>query len=325
VRFVDRNDVAEPPSLKDPSDAVKAERKAAQKFYETFNPLAPKAKGYGFKEYKGFDVTYRLRVLFHNKCAYCESDLGDNLDVEHFRPKGGITEAPGHAGYWWLAHTWTNLLPSCTPCNQTRRQHIVTEAMTVEELTGLMAKRARVSYGKANQFPISGVRAAYATGKLEDEKPDLIDPTVEDPAPFLRWSKTGPYSVVLARPTDPVDGARALSTINVFALNRMNLVQSRTSILSELRFQAEQILSELEEDIADGGEQRHLERALRRVEVMRRLQRPEKPYSAMVQAFVDDFVVDLLKRVKRGGDESQIRSPPVPARNADGEQLATEL
>ena len=135
MRLVCRNYVDEPPSLKDPSDAVKAERDAAQAFYKTFNPLAPNAKGYPFKEYKGYDVTYRLRLLFHNKCAYCESDLGDNLDVEHFRPKGGVTEEPGHSGYWWLAHDWTNLLPSCTPCNQTRRQHIVTEAMTIEEFT----------------------------------------------------------------------------------------------------------------------------------------------------------------------------------------------
>lgn len=308
MRFVSRSDVDDPPSLKGPSDAVKAERDAAQTFYKTFNPLAPNAKGYSFEQYKGYDVVSRLRRLFHGKCAYCESELGDNLDVEHFRPKGGVTGELAHPGYWWLAHDWTNLLPSCTPCNQTRRQHIVTEAMTVEEFTNLMAKRAKDSYGKANQFPIAGIRATSASGNLEHEKPDLIDPTREDPEPFFRWSKTGRYSVVLARPADPVENSRALSTINVFALNRMNLVQSRTSILTELRFQAEEIIEDLEEDIADGGSPRHLDRALRRADAMRRLHGPEKPYSAMVKEFVDDFATRLLKRIASHGEKAQAPS-----------------
>ena len=307
MRFVDRKGVDEPPSLSDPSDGVRAEKDAVEIFYKTFDPLAPKAKGYDFKEYKGFDVAYRLRVLFCNKCAYCESDLGDSLDVEHFRPKGGVIEEPGHTGYWWLAHSWTNLLPSCSPCNQKRRQHIVTEAMTIQELSALMATKARVSYGKANQFPIAGIRATYSTGNLEDEKPHLIDPTSEDPEPFLRWSKTGHYSVVLARPTDPVGEARALSTINVFALNRIYLVQSRTGILTELRFQAKAIVTDLEEDMAHGGSQRHVDRALKRVQEMRRLHGPDKPYSAMVKAFVEEFVTELLTRIAQKSSETDNR------------------
>jgi hypothetical protein len=166
-----------------------------------------------------------------------------------------------------------------------------------------MATKARVAYGKANQFPIAGARATSASGKLEDEKPHLIDPTFEDPEPYLRWSMTGHYSLVLARQADPVNETRALSTINAFALNRLHLVQSRTSILNELRYQAQEIVRNLEEDLADGSP-RHLDRALRRVQAMRRLHGPKKPYSAMVKAFVDDFAKDLLKRVAREDEET---------------------
>jgi uncharacterized protein (TIGR02646 family) len=294
MRFVDRGGSDEPPSLKTPSDAVKDEMAEAIAFYKTYNPLKPKTKGYGFKEYKGYDVTLRLSDLFHNKCAYCESDLGDNLDVEHFRPKGGVTGETSHSGYWWLAHTWSNLLPSCTSCNRKRRQHLVTEAMTPDELTGLMATKARVSHGKANQFPIAGERAFRKTDQLAKEKPDLIDPTVDDPAPYLRWSKAGHHSVVLAQPQDPTETRRALSTISVFALNRVRLVQSRTRILNELRYQAAEIIEELKKEKAGGGvANEHLDRALKRVKAMRRKHGPDQPYSAMVKAFVDEFAKQL--------------------------------
>lgn len=296
MRFVDRSTEAEPDSLAHPSEAVSAEMKAALSYYVKFDPLAPKAKGYSFTQYKGYDVTQALSRLFHNKCAYCESDLGDAMDVEHFRPKGGVTGVKAHKGYWWLAHRWTNLLPSCAACNQTRRQHIVTEQMTPEELAGFMAKKSSKSWGKANQFPVSGVRAMCDTDILEDEDPDLIDPTIEDPVPHFRWSISWHFSVIM--PADPMASVRALATIDVFALNRVRLVQSRTRILTELRFQAEEIRRELEEDMWGGGAApESLEKALKRVEAMRRKHGPDQPYSAMVKAFVDAFAKELQGRI----------------------------
>jgi uncharacterized protein (TIGR02646 family) len=266
---------------------------AAAVFYLTYDPTAPKAKCYPFKEYKGYDVTLTLSTLFCNKCAYCESDLGDTLEVEHFRPKGGVAGERLHKGYWWLAHRWGNLLPSCPPCNQKRRQHLVTETMTVEELTKLMAKRARESHGKANQFPVSGIRAFCEADDIEAERPDLIDPTSEDPASFLRWSRAGDFSVVLS--TDDANGSkRGLATIGTFALNRVRLVQSRTRILNELRFHASEIKKDLKRDCQSGGARtEHVDRALERVAVLRRLHEPDQPYSAMVKAYIDELVEEL--------------------------------
>jgi hypothetical protein len=316
MRFVDRTGVDEPRSLEGPSAAVTAEENAAQLYYQTYDPLASGAKAFNFKEYKGHDVQHQLRTLFHNKCAYCESDLGDNLEVEHFRPKGGVTEDRAHSGYWWLAHTWANLLPSCIACNQRRRQHLVTEAMTVDQLTALLATKAKVAYGKANQFPIAGVRARYGVGLLTDELPHLIDPTEEDPAQYLKWSKSGAYSIVVPQPSDPQAIIRALSTINVFALNRARLVESRTRVLTELRFQAAEIIEELERDMAEAGSPKHVERALKRVIAMRRLHGADHPYSAMVKTFVDEFVEDLQERITSGPRGDDLRSHSVRVENA---------
>ncbi len=80
----------------------------------------------------------------HGKCGYCEAPaLATGVgDVEHFRPKGEISELdddpqtwggerPGLAnvkgrkappisklGYWWLAYSWSNWLLACSRCNQ---------------------------------------------------------------------------------------------------------------------------------------------------------------------------------------------------------------
>ncbi|WPN23947.1 HNH endonuclease family protein [Pseudomonas marginalis] len=299
MRYVNRTGVAVPPSLATPSTAVQTEKDEAITFYRAYDTtLTPKPAAYDFKQYKGYDVTVALRKLFHGKCAYCESEVGDNLDVEHFRPKGSVSEDPRHPGYWWLAHSWGNLLPSCTPCNQKRRQHLVTELMSVEELTALQAKKPTQSYGKADQFPVAGARATYGQ-PVSGERPYLIDPTEEDPEVFLLWSHTGPYSVVLANPGDQWSTQRALTTISVFALNRMHLVQTRSKILNHLRFQAEQVIEDLEQDMAEGGSPRLVQRAIRRVEEMRRLHSPESPYSGMTKAFVDKFENELLTRIGR--------------------------
>ena len=47
-----------------------------------------------------------LQDLYHDKCAYCDGSYQafGYGDVEHFRPKGAVTEDPTHSGYWWLAY-----------------------------------------------------------------------------------------------------------------------------------------------------------------------------------------------------------------------------
>ncbi|KIF60353.1 hypothetical protein QS95_12710 [Pseudomonas fluorescens] len=90
---------------------------------------------------------------------------------------------------------------------------------------------------------------------------------------------------------------RALSTISVFALNRLKLVQSRTKVLNLLRYQAERTLMELEEDIREGGSPRLIQRALNRVDEMRQSMAPGMPHTAMVSSFIEDFVIELRARI----------------------------
>jgi hypothetical protein len=100
---------------------------------------------------------------FYGKCAYCETDIVgyQHGDVEHFRPKAGVTDEGDlpideHPGYYWLAYDWRNLLPSCEKCNQP------------SEISGRKV-------GKHNRFPVEG-RHARQPDEIEAEEPLLIHP-----------------------------------------------------------------------------------------------------------------------------------------------------
>ena len=62
--------------------------------------------------YKHDEIKEALIGMFHEKCAYCESDIThiDYGHIEHFKPKG--TPA-----YYELAVEWNNLLLACGRCN----------------------------------------------------------------------------------------------------------------------------------------------------------------------------------------------------------------
>lgn len=128
-------------------------------------------------------VYFAKKGPFSGKCAYCESYIADfqHGDMEHFRPKKGITDengapvfvnSPGgvrleHPGYFWRAYDYRNLLPSCITCNQPGQNGI----------------------GKHNRFPLS-LPPEHATNEDEiaGERPLLlnpIDPKDEDPEDHL--------------------------------------------------------------------------------------------------------------------------------------------
>ena len=292
MRRVNRDAVAAPASLTNPSAAVSTERSEAVAHY-----AATTSASYEFSKYKEFDVKFSLDTLFDNKCVYCEHQLGDGMEVEHFRPKGRVDGEPTHRGYWWLALQWENLLPSCAGCNQRRSQHLVSVITTEAEYAALQGKRPRKTAGKGNHFPISGVRAFAPTDSLPDEDHDILDPTVDDPGRYLTWSVNTTFSIALPTTADPAFAKRALATINVFALNRTKLVQLRTGLLRELRLRAVEIENDLAEDAANGGSQFAVRNALRGVDALKRYCEADKPFSAMAGVFVEDFANRLSARV----------------------------
>ncbi len=61
-------------------------------------------------------VKYKLKNLYKGKCAYCES-IKDDMTVDHYRPKDSVSGG-NKLGYFWLCYEWSNLLYSCSDCNQ---------------------------------------------------------------------------------------------------------------------------------------------------------------------------------------------------------------
>lgn len=269
MRKVDRGATAGPASLLTPGRPGPAELARAITHY---GPPA-KAGAFTFRAYKGDDVRHTLEALFHGKCAYCESryDVSGPVDIEHFRPKGGVDGVKGHPGYWWLAADWKNLLPSCLDCNR-RRYQPTPEGFA--SLSGVLDAARKTGFtslktGKETCFPIAGtgVRISarpdptVADTALAAEQALLLDPCRDDPAEHLRFhiDRTAPLGLVypagsaavvlpvLPAPTNAVDGiekaareagvsVRGAVSIQTYGLNRLALVQERTRLLRKLEF-----------------------------------------------------------------------------------------
>lgn len=292
MRYVPRADVKEPKSLATPDQLVANEREAAKGYYCPAGqpPGAPHVRirpSYQtYNVYKGHEVAVALNDLFKGKCAYCESEVAaaNGEEIEHYRPKGGVTEDEDHNGYWWLASEWTNLLLSCTGCNQGRRQHIATPGMTEEQMIAQKAKRAKRSVGKLNQFPVAGTRAMRPEDDADLEAPLLIDPTIDDPKGAFRWLTASELSVVVPAVGAQGEDPRGLATKDICALNRFKLVQARTRLLLQLRYFRTQIFEQLKAD--DGPAGIAVAEAL--VGVLRTFTKEDRTYTALAEAFLED-------------------------------------
>jgi hypothetical protein len=154
---------------------------------------------------------------FDGKCAYCEAKLildQHHGDVEHYRPKGKVTDAthatvmitgPGgeakpHPGYPWLAYDWRNLLPSCIACNRP------------------FTTRVGRKVGKWERFPVAGFRASSPDAEKQEE-PLLLHPLLDEPGTHLAFdTATG----ILCPKT-----VRGSVTIEILDLNREGLPEAR--------------------------------------------------------------------------------------------------
>lgn len=302
MRKLDRASIAAPPSLRGPNAAVSAEKTAAANYYGARLPWLAHYNSYTFNAYRGRDVKIALRQLAGGNCAYCESKIGavGAREVEHYRPKGGIEGFGAHPGYWWLAHSWTNLLPTCRDCNKSLRQHIVTAGMTRVEVEALSAKDPTTSHGKANQFDIRGQRALSEGDDLTIEDPLLIDPCERDPAMELQWDFKGELTLIEPKPVAGAYSPYGAYTIRTCALNRAELVLDRIPVVRQLRALRGHILNRLNKWT---GEPADLVDIMDEVNVLIELAHPEQAYAGMAAAFVRDFEEELEAwRVARGLD-----------------------
>lgn len=135
-----------------------------------------------------------------NRCCYCEKDITDEGELEHWRPREGFQQARGKSiekpGYYWLAYEWSNWFYSCTTCNKRKR----------------------------NLFPLKdeSKRCKSHRSKLScsGESPLLIHPSEENPKDFLEYIG---YEIV----AKGNDKDRGNAQIDVMELSRKGLFDKR--------------------------------------------------------------------------------------------------
>jgi uncharacterized protein (TIGR02646 family) len=128
----------------------------------------------------------------HKKCCFCEVLIGQDGDVEHFRPKAAYRQAPGdplqYPGYYWLAYEWKNLYLACPGCNQRHKKN----------LFPLQNPHRRATDHRQNQ-------------ELDREQPLFIDPGKENPEDFIAFQGVVAFAIN--------DNPRGNATIAALKLN----------------------------------------------------------------------------------------------------------
>jgi len=242
MRFVDRGSAAAPKSLTKANAAGQTEFDRAKAHDANTDP---KKGAFKYAVYKSDEVKRRLEGLFFGKCAYCESFFAavGPVDVEHYRPKGAVAESPGHGGYWWLAMAWDNLLPSCIDCNRKRKQTVPAATTSLSDLYRFGLAPGAGQSGKKDSFPIAGAYAGKDGDDLAAELPLLLNPCRDKPEDHLNFDLGAGSSLALILPHGPAGlSQRGATSIQVYGLNRLGLVQARTRLLRQLRFLGWQVI-----------------------------------------------------------------------------------
>jgi uncharacterized protein (TIGR02646 family) len=170
-----------------------------------------------------------LRKLSDGKCWYCETRIDrDYGDIDHFRPKGKVEEAPGHGGYWWLAFEWRNFRFSCKLCNtkETDRE--------AEEGDGKGGKGAHFPLVDGELYRVCDEGECEEYEDLLDEHPLLLDPTEKRDTFLLTFARDG-KPVPSMRNEEEIGYRRAEVSIDVYHLDYTRINRERQQILRKVR------------------------------------------------------------------------------------------
>jgi hypothetical protein len=173
---------------------------------------------------------YLLKRFFH-KCAYCDTSIRRyTVDVEHYRPKGRVTDINrkivkivdsngierDHPGYYWKVYSWNNFLPSCEFCNR-KRYH----------------EEADATWGKETCFPVENGLYNWSPTANTAECPLLLNPRFDNPANHINFifrrdpATYAPYGFVT------VKDARGDATIRLLGLDEERLNRARAEAYVE--------------------------------------------------------------------------------------------
>jgi hypothetical protein len=198
-----------------------------------------------YSYYSDPSVKKQLIEDHHGKCVFCESFILDTDvgDVEHYRPKAGITALVNefaldpvlvdHPGYFWLSQTWENLFLACKQCNQAYKRTLFD---VLSSGTGLLEKARgdfpRLAPGEAPD-PTKEIAALLYPGYSEESNGEV------DPRDVIKFDpKTAEAKPINSgRGNEITNGVRAKRTIDLVGLNRVHLVLARAAHLVALRAQ----------------------------------------------------------------------------------------
>lgn len=284
------------------------ELEEARMFYQQ---IPAPTKAFDFKLYRDPAICVELDALYHEKCAYCETAYGaaSARNVEHFRPKGKIKDAPAdHFGYWWLASNWANLIPSCPGCNQYRRVPVYEPGMSLAEFEERRLKlRSLTTTGKGNRFPLNPP-STWAATEAEDcsaEDPLLIHPEHRKPEDhiewFFDWDQQTPIwladsLVVSVRPImrNGVPDPYGKTSIAVYGLNRAGLFRERMARLKIVQTASCIYIDALA--ATEGIDEAKNDSALKnRREFLNSFCLPTAPFAGMARAYVKVFEEEVLR------------------------------
>lgn len=188
-----------------PQDWIDCANKITQQLHDAVDEVARK-KILDDNEGLWRDDRIRNWLLkqFNNKCWYSEAyDSVSSVHVDHFRPKGRVTELDHTTcdGYWWLTFDWKNY-----------------------RIAGQL-----INTKKHDKFPlISGHRAvSNDITTLELECYYLIDPLTEDVNLISYEKDEDACMAVPAIDIDQDDLKRVTQTIDIIGLNRLDKLNQK--------------------------------------------------------------------------------------------------
>ncbi|MBJ2153540.1 MULTISPECIES: hypothetical protein [Paracoccaceae] len=212
------------------------ERELAIQFFTNpanyFNNQKLASKSFAFKVYKDKELAKVLSREFCKKCAYCESKFAavTASDIEHYRPKSsvGLGATELKPGYYWLGGDWDNLLISCPDCNRVRTHEVPGQSKGIV-------------LGKGTQFPLTDetrrVRSHNQNISTEDDARLLLNPCIDKPEDHLTFDETGLVHAIC----NGVASQKGKISIDVYALQRKDLVEARLDEVNELRSKVEDL------------------------------------------------------------------------------------
>ena len=160
--------------------------------------------------YKQQDIKAALKIIYNNKCAFCEQRI-EQSHIEHYRPK---------KVYYWLAFSWDNLILACPTCNQHKGINF--------EITGIS-----ITFVNTN-VNIQNIHNSSANYDLL-EKPKMVNPEINDPSNMIKFHKNGLIES---------DDERFAYTIETCKINRADLNDQRRTLLNIFKEDIRSVLLE---------------------------------------------------------------------------------